>query len=276
MRCETIVVATKQTTEAKIDTYFLDNYEEIDSGRKRPLVIICPGGGYRLTSDREAEAVAVQYLAHGYHACVLRYSVAPARFPQALCELAWGVDYFRRHAEDYGIHKEQIFITGFSAGGHLAASLGVFWKESWLSRESGLMPPAIRPDGLILCYPVITSGAFAHRGSFEMLIGELKDPVLEKQLSLENQVSQAVPPVFIWHTWEDPSVPVENTLCFVTALRQAGVSAEVHIFPRGVHGLALANEETKRKGEGRDVQKRCQDWISLAAAWIEDLSQEDK
>ena len=91
MKYNIIPVQTPKATDARLYTYILDNFEEIDSNRTRPLVLICPGGGYEFTSDREAEAVAVQYIARGFHACVLRYSVAPAEFPQSLCELAWSV-----------------------------------------------------------------------------------------------------------------------------------------------------------------------------------------
>ena len=122
---------------AGLDTYFLDNYEEIDTDRKRPVVLICPGGGYRMTSDREAEAVAIKYVSMGYQACVLRYSVKPSIFPRALCELAWCVRYLRSHADEYAIDRNGIFVLGFSAGGHLAASLGVFWHEKWLEELLG-------------------------------------------------------------------------------------------------------------------------------------------
>ena len=132
MKYNIIPVQTPKATDARLYTYILDNFEEIDSNRTRPLVLICPGGGYEFTSDREAEAVAVQYIARGFHACGLRYSVAPAEFPQSLCELAWSVAYLREHAKEYGIKPDKIIVSGFSAGGHLAASLGVFWDKDWL------------------------------------------------------------------------------------------------------------------------------------------------
>ena len=114
---------------ADLYTYILDNSVEMRPNRKRPVIVICPGGGYTMTSDREAEPIAMQYLARGYHAVILRYSVAPARYPLALLQLAKSVAYLREHAEEFHIDTAKIILQGFSAGAHLAASLGVFWKE---------------------------------------------------------------------------------------------------------------------------------------------------
>lgn len=274
MKCEIIPIKTKAKTKADIHTYFPDNYDEIDSSRTRPLVLICPGGGYAFTSDREAEAVALRFVAQGYHACVLKYSAAPARFPQALCELSWSVHYLRNHAHEYGIMPDKIFVTGFSAGGHLAASLGVFWHEQWLEQETGLPSDSIRPNGLILCYPVISFGTYGHEISFNNLTGNDNTAQQREYLSLEKQITKKVPPVFIWHTDTDDSVPVQNTLLFINELKRAGVSMEVHIFSRGPHALSLANEETMVKENGSGIQKRCQIWIDLAGAWIQDFIME--
>ena len=271
MKYNIIPVQTVKATGAKLYTYILDNFEEIDSNRTRPLVLICPGGGYEFTSDREAEAVAVQYIARGFHACVLRYSVAPAEFPQSLCELAWSVAYLREHAKEYGIKPDTIIVSGFSAGGHLAASLGVFWDKDWLAKETGLTAEQMQPNGLLLSYPVITSGTYAHHGSMENLMGTKKSKELKELLSLEHQVGKQVPPVFIWHTLTDQSVPVQNTLMFTEELVKNQVSVEVHIFPEGQHGLSLANKETQITETGFGIQKRCQDWITLAGKWVADL-----
>lgn len=271
MKCEMITVLTKQCSQAKLYTYFQDNSKEIDKDCKRPVVLICPGGGYGFTSDREAEPVALQFLAMGFHACVLRYSVAPAQFPQALCELAWSVNYLKAHAKEYGIQSDKIIVAGFSAGGHLAASLGTYWQEEWLEKETGLAAENIRPAGLVLSYPVITSGEFAHRGSFEQLMGKKNTPELNEYLSLEKRVTKNMPPTFVWHTNTDDVVPVENTLLLADAMRKHGVSMEVHIFPEGAHGLSLANEETMVKSSGFGIEPHCQKWITMAGEWIKEL-----
>ena len=127
----------------------------------------------------------------------------------------------------------------------------------------------MRPDGLLLCYPVITSGEFAHRGSFENLLGSRQEELGEK-LSLEKQVTNKVPKTFIWHTFADQSVPVENSLLFVSALRRAGVPTEFHMYEKGAHGLALANKLTETN-DGRAVQEECTSWVELAHTWLESL-----
>lgn len=249
--------------------YLLGSSPEMDSGKRRPAVIICPGGGYAMTSDREAEPVAMQFAASGFQTFVLRYSVRPAVFPAAICELAFAVGMVRDNAEQWQIDPDRIFVAGFSAGGHLAASLGVFWHEPFLAELLATSGQRIRPNGLILSYPVITSGEHAHRESFYNLLGSRYEELVD-YVSLENRVSQNTPPVFLWHTWEDDCVPCQNALLLAYALKAEGVSLELHIYPRGGHGLSLANEETAAIG-GYGVQEDCQSWMPLALAWAKTI-----
>ena len=254
---------------ARLTVYIQNASQELKLNH-RPLVLVCPGGGYEFNSDREAEVFALQFLAMGCHAAVLNYSCKPAVFPTALGELAYSVALIRRNAAEWHVEPDKIIVLGCSAGGHLAASLGVFWDEDITVQAAGLGQEdheMVRPDGLILCYPVISSGEFAHRGSFQSLLQE-REQELSQRMSLEKQVSSKVPPVFVWHTFEDDVVPVENALLFASALRRAGVSTELHMYPRGGHGLGLAN----RISEGRDgygQQEECATWISLVRTWIE-------
>lgn len=254
---------------AELTVYLHEHYQEI-AVETRPLVLVCPGGAYAYTSEREADPLAAQFLAMGYHAAVLRYSCAPAVYPTALTELAYSLALIRRNGEDWYVNPEQIIVLGCSAGGHLAASMGVFWKEEFLAGALGIRKEEqklIRPDGMILCYPVITSGEFAHRGSFQNLLGARQEEFSAK-MSLENQVDKDTPPAFIWHTYEDGAVPAENSLLFVTALRRAGVPAEFHMYPKGSHGLALANRLTQNQ-DGNAAQPECTSWVGLAHTWIE-------
>lgn len=254
---------------AELTVYLHEHYQEI-AVETRPLVLVCPGGAYAYTSEREADPLAAQFLAMGYHAAVLRYSCAPAVYPTALTELAYSLALIRRNGEDWYVNPEQIIVLGCSAGGHLAASMGVFWKEEFLAGVLGIRKEEqklIRPDGMILCYPVITSGEFAHRGSFQNLLGARQEE-LSAKMSLENQVDKDTPPAFIWHTYEDGAVPAENSLLFVTALRRAGVPAEFHMYPKGSHGLALANRLTQNQ-DGNAAQPECTSWVGLAHTWIE-------
>lgn len=252
-------------------TYFLDSSIEMRPNEKRPVILMCPGGGYEMTSDREAEPMAMQFLAMGYHVAILRYSVCPVRYPVALQQVAESVLYLKNHAEEYHIDPEKIVLQGCSAGGHLAANYGVAWNSSFLTKLMGMEndPERLCVAGLLLCYPVITSGEKAHEESFRNLLGEQYEEK-KAELSLENQVTPDTPPTFLWHTATDDTVPVENSLYFFQSCLQQGVSAELHIYPVGGHGLSLANEETCR-ANGIGVQKECQSWINLAQTWLEGL-----
>lgn len=252
-------------------TYFLDSSIEMRPDEKRPVILMCPGGGYEMTSDREAEPMAMQFLAMGYHVAVLRYSVCPVRYPAALLQVAESVLYLKEHADEYHIDPEKIVVQGCSAGGHLAANYGIAWNSPFLTKLMGMEndPERLCVAGLLLCYPVITSGEKAHEESFRNLLGEQYEEKKE-ELSLENQVTPDTPPTFLWHTATDETVPVENSLYFFQACLQQGVSAELHIYPVGGHGLSLANEETCR-ANGIGVQKECQSWIGLAQTWLEEM-----
>ena len=157
-------------TAGTLTTYFLDNDPSMDASRKRPVVIVCPGGGYRIVSAREAEPVAMRFVAAGCHAAVLRYAVAPeAKWPDASLQLAAAILHVREHAQEYHIDPAKVVVAGFSAGGHLAAAAGTLWNDPALYEALGADPRAIRPDAMILGYPVITSGLYTHGGSFANL-----------------------------------------------------------------------------------------------------------
>lgn len=266
---EKIDICTEHS-DAKLYTYILDNSPEIDSSRTRPMVIICPGGGYEFTSDREAEPIAIRMNAMGFHACVLRYSVRPATFPTALTELAIVVALMRKNAEKWNIDRDKIIVGGFSAGGHLAASLGVFWNRSFLSETLGISNEVIKPNGILLSYPVITSGPYAHNGSLVALLGENYNELLD-EVSLQKHVSSDTPPTFLWHTYLDDAVPVENSFLLAGSLLKHKVSLEMHIYPKGIHGLSLGTEETKARNNNETLQPDVSNWIEMAGRWIKRL-----
>ena len=254
--------------DAKLTTYLISHSESIDI-TARPMIIICPGGGYEYVSDREGEMLALQWAAYGYHAAVLRYSIAPAVYPTALLELASVVKMMKEHAKEWHIMPDKILVQGSSAGGHLAANYAMFWKKSFLSEKLGVSSDMLRPAGVILNYPVISSGEYAHEGSFRKLLGSDYD-TMKEELSLENQVTDDMPPAFIWHTNEDGTVPAENSLFLALAMREKGISVELHLYAKGGHGLSLADERTVSR-ERKEIIPECQSWITLANTWMKEV-----
>ena len=172
-------------TEARFIGYAIDNSPEIDPARRRPAVLVIPGGGYAMTSDREAEPIALKFVGTGYNAFVLRYSCEPSRYPTSLCEAAEAMRLIRDHADEWHTDPDRIAVIGFSAGGHLAANLATSVGDDDLAVH-GYDPDAARPNALMLAYPVITSGELAHRGSFDALLGPDRkdDPAWLDKLSL--------------------------------------------------------------------------------------------
>ena len=244
------------TGGAKLTVYLRTPSEAMPSALVRPLVLVVPGGGYNHVSPREGDPVALQFAAAGYHTAVLEYSVGDAAADfQPLRQISQAIGLVRTHAAAWGVEPEKIAVCGFSAGGHLALSSAVLT----LPGAEGAAQP--RPNAVVLGYPVISAGAYAHRGSFEQLAAS-QDPAAQQVFSLEDKITPEVPPVFVWHTMEDQTVPVENTLLLTAALRRAGVPCEVHLFQKGVHGTSISTVEV-----GADSAHR-RHWLALE--WLAD------
>lgn len=240
-----------------LTSYILTPYEV--EWTVRPAIIICPGGAYAFTSAREAEPVAMRFLSAGFHCFVLDYAVAPAGWPAPCCELSKAVAYVREIADENGIDKNKVFVCGFSAGGHLAASIGVHYDKEIVRKFSGVTGLENKPDGMILGYPVITA-LDTHEGTMGNFLAGREE--LKELFGLENHVTKDTPRTFIWHTFEDKQVPVVSTTRFVNALFENGVECEAHIFPKGQHGLSLADRTTGIVAEDVSV------WIDMAIRWI--------
>lgn len=268
MRNEQIKIQVEGSEkDACLETYILGDAMDDARNRKAPLVLICPGGGYARTSNREAEPIALQFNSMGYQAVVLRYSCAPAVYPTALCELAYSVKLIREHTEEWSVDAEKNIVMGFSAGGHLAASYGVFWNEPWLAEKMQCDMKILEPNGLVLCYPVISSKEeIAHQDSIKNLLGAFYQEMKE-QVSLEDKVGKHTPKTFLWHTFTDNVVPFWNSFRFAEALGKAGVPMEYHLYPQGGHGLSLAKEQTAN-AQGKGVEERCQSWFPLLQSWM--------
>lgn len=211
--------------------------DKVSACRRRPAVLILPGGAYRWTSPREAEPVALRFLAVGYVPFVLDYSCAPCSFPTALREAAMAMRHIRDHARDFEVNPHMVAAMGFSAGGHLCGTLGTMFDCPEVADIAA--PQCIRPDVLALCYPVAVSWGNTHEESFENLSGGNRE--LRSRLSLDRLVRPDMPPVFLWHTRDDQSVPVRNSLVLASALEQAGVDFAMHVYRHGQHGLSTAD-----------------------------------
>ena len=260
-----------KNSEAIISAYIPENSEEININKKRETIIICPGGGYEFTSDREAEPIALKFVAQGFNAVVIRYSIAPVRYPTALLELAETVRYVREKEKEWNVDTEKVIVCGFSAGGHLAGSLGVLWNNEIIEKYLDIKNEEVKPNAMILCYTVISSGEFAHKGSFDSLLGEKEAEISRENLSLEKLVSIETPKTFLWHTFDDGTVPVQNSLLFSNALASNKVQFELHIYPSGVHGLGLCEEITAMNGRSEHINSHIASWFNLACQWIKTL-----
>ena len=267
---ETIRLPGKDGSCARLVSYVPDNFEEIELERRRPTVLICPGGAYLMCSEREGEPVALMLAAHGFNAFVLYYRTGYGCRPKPQEDVAHAMAYIREHAERYHVKQDAVAVMGFSAGGHLACSLGVLWHRKDFCSRVGVMPEQIRPDAMVLCYPVITAEEHAHRGSFQVYTN-CEDAAEHQEYSLEKLVDEHTPPAFLWHTMNDNVVPVENTMLLARALSGKKIPAEVHIYPDGMHGLSLANHETTHPGEEYERLFNvpyCQNWINHAIDWL--------
>ncbi|MBP3637690.1 MAG: alpha/beta hydrolase [Clostridia bacterium] len=259
------------TTGVPMDVYIPHISQQINPQVQRPGIVICPGGGYVHLSEREAEPIAMKFLAMGFNCFVLWYRLAPEhRYPAPQQDVASAVAWVRQHTAETHTGPDQIAVMGFSAGGHCAGSLGVWWPKAELWQPLGLTPEDVRPNAMVLCYPVISGGEFAHRGSFESLSGTA-DLAAHTAYSLEESVTEQTPPTFLWHTWEDGAVPVQNTLMMASALRAHNVPAEVHIFPKGGHGIALANDLTTSVAYPEQNVPECVIWPELAGRFLKQL-----
>lgn len=221
-----------------LDTYLLDSSAELGNITKRPAVLIFPGGGYFNTSEREAEPIAMAYLAEGYNAFILRYSVGKeSSFSEALNDAEEAISMIREKAELWNTDENKIATIGFSAGGHLAAALGTIGKQ--------------RPNALILGYPCILSDinlAFAIP-------------------SLEKEIDDFTPATFIFSSFEDEVVPIEHSLSFINALNKKNIPFEAHIFQKGAHGLSLS-KPLSSSGLKDFVDIDFSQWFELSVSWL--------
>ena len=207
-------------------------------------IVICPGGGYGGLAPHEGKGYADWLVTQGIHCFVLKYRLGSAgyRHPVMLKDVSRAIRTVRANAVSWKIDPNRIGVMGSSAGGHLASTI-VAHFDTGIQNGDKIDRMSSRPDLGILCYPVITMGQFTHQGSKRNLLGTNPSKELVQLLSNELQIKRNSPPCFIWHTWEDKAVPVENSLLFATALRKKGVLLDLHIYEKGRHGIGLGGKD---------------------------------
>ncbi len=231
-------------------------------------IVVCPGGSYRtLASDHEGKQVAEWLNGLGVSAFVLQYRVGPRyRHPAPLTDAQRALRLVRFRANEWGVDPARVGIMGFSAGGHLASTAGTRFDDGNPSAADPVDRMGSRPDLMILAYPVISfTATFTHTGSRQGLLGDPPDPKLAEELSNELRVTARTPPAFLFHTGNDPGVPVENSIAFYQALRAARVPAELHVFPKGPHGVGLAPQDPALS-----------QWPKLCAVWLQTMGFRDR
>lgn len=252
---------------AKLVGYLRDETIEMPAFNTRPAMLILPGGGYAYCSAREADPVAMQFLQAGYNVFTLYYTCRiseeqSALHWQPLIDAAGAVLHIRRNAQALRIDPAKIAVCGFSAGGHLAASTAILWDAEPVQKALGIHAEEARPNAVVLGYPVVTSGVATHGGSMQNLCGE--DATLRSTMSLENQICAGLPPFFIWHTVEDPAVPVQNSLLLANALNEHKVPFELHLFAHDGHGTSTCTNEVNTPNSHNRA------WVALCTDWLAD------
>lgn len=250
-----------------LETYLPENMAELGwEDKKRPVMLIIPGGGYRFVSRREAEPLALRMLPRGFNAFVLTYSVAPIGYPAQLQQVAAALELIFEKADVWHCDTDRVAMMGFSAGGHLAAHYSNRYDEPQVRKH---FPQSRNVRCVILGYPVITADpAYSHKGSFEKLCGGVYPESQEKIecFSCEKMVSHRTPPTFLWHCTGDKTVPVKNTLLYADALAENGVPFQLHIYPWGKHGLGTADLTTNL--ELKPEMEQIADWLTAMDKWL--------
>jgi len=286
-------------SDVTLTTYILSDSPVLLIGKKRPAILICPGGAYLACSDREAEPVALRFAAMGYHAFVLRYSTysqgAPGFLPLTrdvrnlpvnpksvhpapMRDIGKSFLVIRAHADEWLVDMEQIALCGFSAGAHNCAMYSVYWQDPVICEFFGEEPATFKPAAAILGYGI---------SDYHLMFGEITEPYAQamseaasiaffgtKSPSKEMldaaspalHVTKNTPPTFLWATASDELVPVENSTRMANALAQGGVPFEVHIFEAGAHGLSLADQSTA--ASLLELDEDAAKWMGLVEAWL--------
>lgn len=240
--------------------------QEISYIRQCPAILVIPGGGYSFNSDREAEPIAMRYMAKGYCAFVLRYSVAPLYFPTQLREAVMAMRYIRMNCTELGVHPNQIAAIGFSAGGHLCGTLGTLYDCPEVADLA--VGEQARPDGLVLSYAVLLDKPSTDEETMENISNGDKE--LRARLAVDKLVRPDMPPVYLWHTATDKEVPVGCSLRTALALEENKVPFSLHVYAKGCHGLSLGDKTVYPHGKVPPYSPGLTTWLDESASFLEE------
>lgn len=290
---------------ATLFTYIIDSKISTNKYKKRPAVIICPGGSYLFTATKEGEPVATRFLSMDYHVFVLRYTTyfkrrilsssdipevnEASHYPLQVRELMTSLKIIKEHAKEWSVDDQNIFVMGFSAGGHIVATLGERWDDPQLTDSVDHQLPAdfFKPRGLILCYPMLTANILGNKG-FKRDNEDMKAQILyikraifgtdevtreaADELDIVSQVRSDMPPVFLWHTYTDELTNAADSTELMLNLIKYKVPCEYHLYSTGKHGMALCDETSATSAD--DMNKACATWPMLANHWMRSFMHE--
>lgn len=231
----------------------------VDASRSRPAVVVCPGGGYGGLAAHEGAPFAELFARNGLVGLVVYYRCAPNRFPAPYADVCRAIRLTRAHAAEWGVDPQRIALMGFSAGGHLAATVGTQPDLHRDPEDDLACVHGGRPDRLILAYPVISMSEEHHEGSAQNLLGPDLTPAQRLQFSNDLQVTAGNPPTFLFHTAEDQAVPVSNSLRYAAACARLKIPFALHVYPHGPHGVGLAVDRPSLRN-----------WSNVLLEWLKD------
>lgn len=262
-------LGTEEKDIPTVIVYLPQDAEQQNANQPTPVLMICPGGGYGgLAMDHEGHQFGKWANEMGMAGVIVSYRHRGRGYghPNPLLDAQRAIRFTRSHADDWKIDPKRLGMIGFSAGGHLTSTVLTHFDLGKADATDPIERQSSRPDFGILSYAVIALGeSYTHAGSQKNLLGADASPDLIKSLSNEKQVTSQTPPTFLWHTAEDKAVPAENSLRFYSAMVTAGIPGELHVFPKGRHGLGLAS------GSGAAEQ-----WPGLCRHWLADIGMIDK
>lgn len=293
-----VIYLYEDREDVTLTTYVLDDSPELLAGTSRPAIIVCPGGAYMNCSDREAEPIAMRFAAMGYHAFVLRYSVyfegkggmmdpmqdiepkERCKYPMPMREIGHAMLIVRKHAKEWHVDTERIAICGFSAGAHNCAMYETNWYKPVITEYLKCRAEDIRPAAVILGYTLsdyvymnektsqdggVNAAFFATSNT--AFLGQAENSVERlTEVSPARNVTEQTPPTFLWATSEDGLVPVQHSIRMAHALADTGIPFEIHIFEKGPHGLALADQASA--GSLMQIDDAAKKWVELAETWL--------